>query len=281
MELQSPKNILCPVDFSETSAMGLRLAHVLAKCAGARLTVVFADQFLPPPYFTQGRLDEVKRGVATAMEKAAHSLDEFVRKELGATEIPVASRVIEALPVDGILRAAGELGADLIAMGTHGRSGFNRLMLGSVTERVLRESSIPVLTVRPGSKDWSAAGAIRNIVCPVNNTELAHRSLGYAVSLAQCLGAKLTALHVAEPGGKDGIEDLCAWIPREAHSSCEVQELTRTGDPAHEIVAAAAQFPCDLLIIGARHRRFFDATVIGTTTIRVVRHAPCAVLTVV
>jgi nucleotide-binding universal stress UspA family protein len=66
----------------------------------------------------------------------------------------------------------------------------------------------------------------------------------------------------------------------EIGSHCTIRELTREGEAAEEIVSLAKETPCDLLVIGARHRRFFDSTVLGSTTARVVRHAPCPVLTV-
>ncbi|MEN6608186.1 MAG: universal stress protein [Bryobacteraceae bacterium] len=280
MEALSPQHILCPVDFSETSALGLRFAAALARCSGAKLTVLYADQFLPPAYFTHDHLEEISTRLAGAKAEAEQSLGEFVRRVAGLSEIPMSARVIEALPVDGIIRVTGELPADIIAMGTHGRSGFNRLMLGSVTERVLRTSSIPVLTVRPGRHGPEPFPSVRNVVCPVNNSGSARRALGYAARLSHCLGAELTVLHVREPGARDGIDDLCAWIPEETRKMCSVREVTRQGEAAQVIISAAVESSCDLLVLGARHRTFFDSTVIGTTSVRVVRHAPCAVLTV-
>jgi nucleotide-binding universal stress UspA family protein len=276
-----PKNILCPIDFSDISALGLQFANALAQCSQARLTVLFADPFLPPPYFTHGRLEEVRQQLEDSKKEAERSLKEFVETTLGAGAVPHDLQVVEALAVDGILSVAAETSADLIAMGTHGRSGVNRLMLGSVAERVLRGSKIPVLTVRPGTKELDSSPAINNIVCPVNNSEVARRSLHYAAQMAQCFGAELTVLHVKEPDGKEAIDDLCAWVPSETRSLCSIREMTRDGEAAQEIVAVASELSCDLLVIAARHRRFFDSTIIGTTTVRVVRHAPCAVFTVV
>jgi len=79
------------------------------------------------------------------MHEAESALRRFVEKE---TELPAEVRVMEGRPVDVILKAAEQAGADLIVMGTHGRGGINRLVVGSVTDRVLRQSPIPVLAVR-------------------------------------------------------------------------------------------------------------------------------------
>ncbi len=281
MPASSVQHILCPVDFSEISALGLRFGDALSRCSGARLTALFADLFLPPPYFTESRLEEMRRQRREWVEQARQSLTRFVASTLKDRAGAVQTRVVEALPVDGILRTVRELPADLIALGTHGRSGVNRLMLGSVAERVLRESPVPVLTVRPSESGPEPFDSPRHIVCPVNDSAVARRSLAYAAQMAHCFGAELTVLHVAEPGARDAIADLCAWVPAEVRTLCSIREVTRKGEAAREIIAATSELRCDLLVMGARHRRFFDTTVLGTTTVRVVRHAPCAVLTVI
>lgn len=280
MPPQGFQNILCPVDFSDISALGLRFANAIANCAGARLHVLYADQFLPPPYFTHDRLEQIRQQLKGAKLEAERTLTEFAGKTLGAAGAGVNVRVIEALPVDGILQAIDETSADLVAMGTHGRSGFNRLMLGSVTEHLLRVAPVPVLTVRPRDGGPEPFPAIRSVVCPVNESEVARTALGYAARLAHCFGAELTVLHAREPHGKDSISDLCAWVPAGVRSMCTVREMTRDGEAAEVILRAASELSCDVLVMGARYRTFFEGTIVGTTSIRVVRHAPCAVLTI-
>ena len=281
MQLEHPKHILAPVDFSELSALALQYADALGRCSGARLTVLHASSFEAPPYFTQGQLDELRARLRAAQRQAERDLRDFVRKALGPDAPMPAVRVVEGRPVETILRAAQETGSDLIVMGTHGRSGWNRWMLGSVTERVLRETSIPVLTVRGNVRPPERPLTIRNILCPVNDTALARRALQQAVEMAHCLDATLTLLHVDEGPSPDRIADLCAWAPEQQRRRCRIREIVRRGEASREIIAQAAEEGCDLLVIGAQHRTFFDSTVIGSTTVRVVRHAPCPVLTVV
>ncbi|MCS7316272.1 MAG: universal stress protein [Bryobacterales bacterium] len=281
MPLEHPKHILAPVDFSDLSALALQYADALARCSGARITVLHASSFEAPPYFTQGQIEELRSRLRTAQRQAERELREFARKALGEGAVLPEFRVIEGRPVETILHAARQLGADLIAMGTHGRSGWNRLMLGSVTERVLRETEVPVLTVRAGTAPPSRPLAIRNILCPVNDTAVARRALEHAAEMARCLDATLTLLHVDEGGKPDRIADFCAWVPAEQRTRCRIREVVRRGEASREIVAQATEERCDLLVIGAQHRRFFDSTVIGPTSVRVVRHAPCPVLTVV
>jgi nucleotide-binding universal stress UspA family protein len=271
--------ILSPVDFSDLSADALRYASLLARCGSARLVVAYAQSFSPPPYFTEGQVGELERQFHDAFQGAEAALRRFVDAELDAEAASAAEvRIVEAMPVDGILRLTRDIKADLIVMGTHGRSGVNRLMLGSVAERILRESEIPVLTVRGDTE--AAMTPPKAILCPVNNTSAAREALSMAAHLARCFGGNLVAVHVKEDRAGQGISDLCAWVPDEIRSHCTIRELTREGDAAEEIVSLAKETPCDLLVIGARHRRFFDSTVLGSTTARVVRHAPCPVLTV-
>lgn len=281
MPLEHPKHILAPVDFSDLSALALQYADALSRCSGARITVLHASSFEVPPYFTQGQIEELNARLRAAQRQAERDLREFARRALGPGATLPEVRVVEGRPAETILRTAEASGADLIAMGTHGRSGWNRWMLGSVTERVLRETDLPVLTVRANSAPPPRPLTIRNILCPVNDTPIARRALEHAAEMARCLDATLTLLHVDEGSKPDTIADLCAWVPVEQRGRCRIREIVRRGEASREIIAQAAEEGCDLLVIGAQHRRFFDTTVIGSTSVRVVRHAPCPVLTVV
>jgi nucleotide-binding universal stress UspA family protein len=252
---------------------------MLTRCGSARLVVAYAQSFSPPPYFTEGQVGELERQFHDAFQGAEAALRRFVDAELNAEAASATEvRIVEAMPVDAIRRLTREIKADLIVMGTHGRGGVNRLMLDSVTERLLRESEVPVLTVR--GRTAAAVTPPKTILCPVNNTPAAREALSMAVHLARCFGGNVVALHVKEGHAGQAIGDLCAWVPDEIRSHCTIKELTREGDAAEEIVSLAKETSCDLLVIGARHRLFFDSTVLGSTTARVVRHAPCAVLTV-
>ena len=270
------EHVLAPVDFSPLSASGLRYARVLSGCSNGRITVLFADTFSPPPYFTESRVEELAAQFRQSMNEAENELRRFTAETLGELPPGIEFKVLEGAPAERIAAFAAESGAGLIAMGTHGRSGFNRFLLGSVAERVIRESRVPVLTVRGASRELPP---FRHILCPVNDSEAARQSLEVATELAQCLGASVTVLHVRE-AAKDSIDDLCAWIPEAQRTRCEMRDLTADGEAALEIVKLASSLPCDLLVMGSRHRAFFDSTVIGSTTARVVRHAACPVLTV-
>ena len=269
------KTILCPVDFGALSAHALRHASLLAGRGGGKVIAVHANWFEAPAYFTSGRVEELRRQYQEATVEAERGLRAFVESTLGADAVGVETRVVEALPADGIQRAAEESGADLIVMGTHGRSGYNRWMLGSVAERILRESAAPLLTVRAAPR-----GPVRRILSPIDGTEASRSAFRLATRLGACFGAEVTVLYVHEGGSAAPAPDVCTWIPAEARQHCQIRELVRHGDPAEEIVALATEEKFDLLAIGSPRRRFFEGLVLGTTTVRAVRHAPCPVLTV-
>jgi nucleotide-binding universal stress UspA family protein len=139
--------ILCPVDFSEVSAAALRYAGEFARSWEAQITVVYAEPFSPPPYFTHAQIADLEQSFRESRAQAETVLRSFVAKALGEG-VEAALRIVDAPPAEAIHRVATEVAADLIIMGTHGRTGIRRLALGSVAEKVLRESEVPVLTVR-------------------------------------------------------------------------------------------------------------------------------------
>jgi len=144
--------------------------------------------------------------------------------------------VVDGLPADAILDLTESTHAGLVVMGTHGRTGFNHWMLGSVTERILRESPVPLLTVREAPTE-----PIRRILCPIDGTDISRHAFRLAAGLGACFGAVVTALYVSEGGSDQPPPDICDWIPAEERQRCRVRELVRHGDPAEEIIALASR----------------------------------------
>jgi nucleotide-binding universal stress UspA family protein len=286
METFQPKLILCPTDFSEPSALALHYGKHLADCFDARLVVLYADPFSPPPYFTSRQVEDLAKTIHDLKGAAHDYLDRFVRQHLGDTN-HVDTVIIENQAVPAILLESEKNEVDMIVMGTHGRSGINRLMLGSVTEKILHETDRPVLTVpEQKGKEERSRISVGKVLCPVNYSDAALRALGHAVAMSQCFKAGLLVLHVIEPRSsdikdEDEHERLCTWVPESLRSQCSLRETVRRGDAAHQIIEVASSEGCNMIVLGAQHKRFHDTTVLGTTTIRVTRHAPCPVLTVV
>ncbi len=266
--------ILCPVDFSELSANALRLAVLIGKRCSRPVTALYAQWFEAPPYLTASQAKAIEGQLRDALGEAEKELQRFA-----STAVPgssVAFRVEEGDPREAIFHVAHAAGSGLIVMGTHGRAGLRRLTLGSVAEEVLHRSNVPILTIHPADRVES----ISKIVCAVNDSDVSRRALAYAARLAGCLAARLTVVHVLEESDRRGIPDLCSWVAEQDRSGCEIEEVTRHGDAAEQITRLAAEQDAGLLAIGLEHRLFRDKTVIGATASQLVRHAPCAVLTV-
>jgi nucleotide-binding universal stress UspA family protein len=284
MENFRPSVILCPTDFSEMATFALKYAQTLAAGFGARLIVLYAEPCDPPPYFTPGQEKEILATRERLKKAGAAHLSRYV-SEHGLGE-DTKTLVVDEAPVQAILRTADQNEA-WIVMGTHGRSGWSHVLLGSVAERVLHETDRPVLTARykQGASEPPSI-SIRQVFCPVNFTEVAGQALEAAVAVAERFAAELIVLRVVEPGSdlaseQGAMDRLCAWIPNAVRARCNLKEIIRRGDAAEQIITAALSSRCDMIVLGAQHRRFFDATVIGTTTVQVTRHAPCPVLTVI
>ncbi len=138
-----PARILAPVDFGAASARALQVADTLARAHGSVLSVLHADIIEAPVYFTHEQARAIERERQAAGSSIERELTRFVRR---VTLGPAAMAFVEEAPATAIAEAAGH--ADLIVMGTHGRRGPSRWWLGSVAERTVRESRVPVLVVR-------------------------------------------------------------------------------------------------------------------------------------
>jgi nucleotide-binding universal stress UspA family protein len=296
--------ILCPIDFSEHSRRALDHAVAIARWYDASVTALYV--FSPAPMAAVGpgsvmfepivltdidfqRLGDDVRAFAAAETASGVVLHTVVRQGLPATEIDSYAR---------------EMRADLIVVGTHGRSGVERLVLGSVAERLLRRAPCPVLTVPAGLPDAVPATApvFKRVLCPIDFSEPSMLALEYALSMARESDACLTILHVAtfsidppmfevmDPGMSvaefkrrttaDLESRLRATVPADADDYCQVDTMLATGHAGQEVVRIAVESHTDLIVMGVRGRGAVDLTLFGSTTQHVVRAASCPVLTI-
>ena len=296
------KQILCPVDFSDFSRRALDHALAVARSYRATVTALHvvspSPAVVPVPYYFGAEIAPPMMLPPTDRAKVAAALASFVESEVVPsvridqllTEAPDAHREI--------LVQADRLNADLIVLGTHGRSGFERLFLGSVTEKVLRKAQRPVMTVPPRAPDAMTCGpaAFTRILCPIDFSACSKLALDYAVSLAQENGATLTLTHVLEtrPLYADFAPpvaiDIEAWlrearahlqtmVPDAVRASVGVTEVVTEGSPSREILELAQTLDPDLIVLGVRGRGAADLFLMGSTTHHVIRAARCAVLT--
>lgn len=275
------KRILAPTDFSELATRSLEYAAELARRTGAELVVMYADPFLPPPHFTSGQVDDILASLDRHRAAAGRELDLYAAKHVSSS-VPRRTMVVEATPSSAILKTADEIDADIIVMGTHGRGGFNRFLLGSVTERVLHETSRPLLTVRETDKPAADAPAKPRVLCPVNFSDAARTALEVAISFSNLLDADLVVLHVAEDDSEETrriAQQVESWLPPDRLRT-SADRLLLQGDAAEQVIEYAKSHLVDLIVLGASHRRLGDTSVLGTTAVRITRHAPIPVLTV-
>jgi nucleotide-binding universal stress UspA family protein len=139
------KKILCPVDFSKGSEHAVAKAEELALATGAELELFHAYQ-LPVLALPDSTVTVSPTFVADVTDRAQRALNQH-RDTVAAHDVPATTRLVEGNPADAIVDHAREIHASMIVMGTHGRSGFRRFLLGSTAERVVRMSTVPVLTV--------------------------------------------------------------------------------------------------------------------------------------
>ena len=291
------KQILCPMDFSDISLRSLAHAVAIANWYEAQLTVLHVVPTFEP---TQVRVHVGEPVLVDAMSR--EQVLEVMHRSLDAAALPPGAQVIAEAgdTPKTIVDQALSNHAELIVMGTHGRRGFQRLLLGSVTERVLRDAPCPVLTVPPQAQGVSPDVTFKRIVCPIDFSPSALQALGFALDLARQADGRVTLLHVVEwlaeeePRAsthfsvpeyrrymvEDAQERLRNLVAEESRTWVEIDDLVVFGRAHREILRSAETKPADLIVMGAQGRGGIGLALFGSTTQQVLRGAMCPVLTV-
>jgi nucleotide-binding universal stress UspA family protein len=295
--------ILCPVDFSEYSRHALDCAVALARWYGSQITALHVFPHRPPAIVPFG-LQVVQPGALpeTDRDVLLRHLEAFI-EEQQRDNVRIEARLQEAPEVSReILRQADVLKADLVVIASHGRSGFERLLLGSITEKILRKSACPVMVVPPRLDGAPASGvSFKEILCPVDFSAASLRALTYAMSLAEESDGRLTAVHVIEvppelyaspmpdfvnvaelraAAEAESLRRLRALIPEAVRTYCTVETVVAEGRASREILQLAANRKTDLIVMGVQGRGAFDLLMFGSNTHHVIRAAACPVLTI-
>ena len=291
--------VLCPIDFSEPSTRALRYAVAFANWHHARLAVMHVVPTFEPVLVTPAR--NVDTGDVVFPVTSDNVLEALHRaaKAAGASPSRVEAFSESGAPVPRILDRVVDWSADLLVVGTHGFSGFERLLLGSVTERLIQKAPCAVLTVPPSAHAASPTPvAIGRILCPVDFSLSSELAVGFAIDLGRQVGATVTLLHVVEwPEDGEPLahahfqvpefrlllmtearEQLAKVVP--AGSSPAVAHHVVSGHPKTRILAYAKEHDTQLIVMGAQGRDGVGLALLGSTTERVVRDAACPVLTV-
>lgn len=248
MRENSIERIVVGTDFSPLATAALRFASGIAGGTGAELIVVYADTFDAPAEFTTAQVRRIAESIERSKKRVHAQVELHVAREIkqGVTWRAI---VAEGLPAPSLSAIADAEGADFITVGTHGRGGLQRLVMGSVAEAVIREARVPVLTVR----STEVPAAVRRILCPVNAGDAASAAASHAARIAGALGAELTLFPVAA-----GAEE----------------------EQAEEVLRIAESGEYDMIVVGAEHRLIRDVTLFGTTSASITRHSLTPVLIV-
>ncbi len=274
------ERILVPTDFSETSERALEYAKAIAKQDNSQLLLIHVGppmNLITPPEAAWVDVAELESGEEERLEQSGAEL----RSEgYRARTISVTGALY-----DELLSAVKQNGVDLIVLGTHGRKGYDRLLLGSDAEAILRQAHCPVLLVGPTApalqeKTWQ----LREVICATTLDPRSAKVAAFAHKLAAQHGADLVLFHVQNPDSPDADwvsfeEAFHHYVPQGLGAcSCLRTRLVSTA-PGTSIVDLAKQRGCDLIVMGAHPASSMATHLSPGTAAKVLIEAPCPVMT--
>ena len=264
------QRILVPTDISDFAGNALRWADMLRRRLGAQLTLVYANEPYIPFDVIEGPAAYLLQHEPEFRERLTRELHDHVQRHLPEAGAAAEPLIVDKAPAQAILETAESIDADLIVMGTHGRTGWRRALLGSVAEKVVHHTGRSVLCIPA-----DAPPSIGKILCPVNFTPIARVALEQAAMLAETFDAELLIVHVTDAidHASDIAGEFAAWIEPHVRNRCRYSHVLASGNAAEETIRTAHGAHADLIVLGAQHKRFAGATVLGITTERVVRYA--------
>jgi len=295
------KTILYPTDFSKCAGHALPLALSLAECYGSDLHLLHATVLHEgDPGNAVHRLPSMEE-LYQLLERNAETQMKSTLEDHDAKGFSIQHAQVRGISAAGaILDYAAEGNIDLIVMGTHGRRGLRRLLLGSVAEEVVRVAPCPVLTV-PEAGEVSDPGQIQKILVPVDFSEHSRLALRYAHELASGCGARLHLLHVVDEvvypefyppvvspnhpvtdelrdQSIEQMKSLMGAVGPGPGSEADIH--VRSGRAAHAITDFAAELGADMLVIASHGLTGVRHMLLGSVTELVVRRAHCPVFTI-
>jgi nucleotide-binding universal stress UspA family protein len=284
------EKILCPVDFFPASLRAADFAVLLGKNCGAKVLFFHVNPVSPGTY---EYAIAVPGAVRPDEESSAQEVNQLVTR---ARESGVAAegKLRPGDVYDEIKQAIRVISPDLIVMGTHGRRGVERWFMGSTTEKLLRHSAVPILTISTAEELPLTTARFRRILVTTDFSEGATDTLAYALSLAEQNGSQITLLHVVDKIIEGVAVDLSGWyqkpsvegvqkqledlVPADARSRCDVVTRIGTGVPYRVILGFLEDEKVDLVVMSIHGKGLVDRALLGSTAERVVRGASCPVL---
>ena len=289
------QNILVPIDFSEFSSNVLNYAIGLAEKFHSKLILLHAVVLFEDDVNEEQRLQEYEEWV----RKREKNINAHMKKnELRVNQkgISVDSVILRSISAaDAILEYLNDHSCDLIIMGTHGRTGLKHIFLGSVAEKIVRLSPIPVLSVHRSVQDFR----IENIIAPIDFSIYSKNAADYAISIAENFKAQVNFIHVIEKeihpsfyasgvesifqidtGLQDRvIQNMQGFLEEQLNSDIKPRFMVKEGRAHREIVEYAKEEKADLIVISTHGLTGLEYLLLGSTTEKVVRWASCPVLT--
>lgn len=288
------KKILFPTDQSECAKQALGQATFLADWHEAELHTLSVLEDVLPPYL-QDELRLTDEEIVEQLHLLWEGDGPAGTDEEAAKPTLVTEQVKAPSAAEGILRYAEEKDVDLIVMGTHGRRGTDRVLMGSVAEEVVRRAECPVFTVRPQGESASVR-PVERVMAPIDFSDFTEVAIDYAVELAQTYGARIDLVHVVKdaslPGvyGMDALPAALENVETRAYEELEnlarehigfedVRVAVEVGHPAGRITDYAEEEDIDLIVIPSHGRSGLKRMLMGSVAEKVVRRAPCPVFT--
>jgi len=289
------QNILVPIDFSEFSSNALNYAIGLAQKFHSNLILLHAVVLFEDDVNEEERLEEYEEWV----RKREKNIDAHMKKNklrVNQKGISVDSVVLRSISAaDAFLEYLNDHSCDLIIMGTHGRTGLKHIFLGSVAEKIVRLSPIPVLSVHRSVQDFR----IENIIAPIDFSIYSKNAADYAISIAENFKAQVNFIHVIEKeihpsfyasgvesifqidtGLQDRvIQNMQGFLEEQLNSDIKPRFMVKEGRAHREIVEYAKEEKADLIVISTHGLTGLEYLLLGSTTEKVVRWASCPVLT--
>lgn len=293
--------IVVGVDFSPQSDAALAQAVHLARHLGAQIVLVHAGTVpdeLPPAATAAVR--DYRERLTRQLDANRQALAEL-RERYDGTGVDVSHMVIDAFPDTGLCRAARELDADLVVTGSHGRTGVERFLLGSVAERVVRLSERNVMVARTPKTGDDGHGGFRRILVPTDFTPLDEAALALAlrlvardgaIELLHCwelvplaVGASPEAVTPVSDRMRDAIANEVAAQGQRLVDTYRRDRVTLSfradyNTPTAGILHRLDEDAFDLVVLGSHSRRGLRRFLLGSVAEMTVRHAPCSVLVV-
>lgn len=284
--------ILVPVDFSEFSEKAVAYALYLAEKYAAHVTLVHALVLHYEDIEEAQQFKEYEK-LAEIQEKRTRQQLRKHDQQADSQGISIDSKILRGISAaDALLEFIDDSDYDLVVMGTHGRTGVKKWLYGSVTEKVVQHSTVPVLTIHSA---WEKL-TIEKLLVPVDFSDYSKKAVEAAREFAKQFSARLVFLHVI---GQEvhpayyatSYDSLFLIDPQlQARSIKNLKEftggeiknaeyVTREGRAYKEIVEYAKENECDLIFMATRGLTGLEHLLIGSNTERVVRLAHCPVLT--